>query len=180
MRSDRTAAGADDGPPSGSARRGIRGWIDRVKVPGWVLTSAPFRTLAPKVVPRVHRAVHRLSGGRLLDTTANPMCLLVTTGARSGRPRETPLAAVPIEDGRLLVVGSNFAAERHPAWTANLLANPRATVTFRGDTHPVEARLLTGEERAVRWEELLRWYPNWRDYSHVTDREFRVFELRRP
>lgn len=179
MRSERTGADDGDDAPTGSPRRGVRGWIDRIEVPGWVLTSAPFRALAPKVVPRVHRAVHSLSGGRLLDTTANPMCILVTTGARSGRPRETPLAAVPIEDSRLLVVGSNFAADHHPSWTANLLAHPRATVTFRGDTHPVEARLLSGDERADRWEQLLRWYPNWRDYSQVTDREFRVFELRR-
>lgn len=175
-RPDTTAAPPSD---SGGRRGGLLGRVDRIKIPAKVLSSAPFRAAAPRVLPVLHRAVHRLSGGRLFDTTANPMCLLTTTGAKSGRQRETPLAAVPVEDGRLLVVGSNFASERHPAWTSNLLAEPRATVTFRGETYPVVARLLAGEERAQRWEELVRWYPNWRDYSTVTDREFRVFQLDR-
>lgn len=161
--------------PKAGARRGR--WIDRVRIPSRVLTSAPFRAVAPKVLPIAHRAIHRLSGGRLLDTPANPMCLLVTIGARSGLERETPLAAVPVGGRGLIVVGSNFASEHHPAWTANLLAHPDATVTFRGETYPVVARLLSPDERADRWEELVAWFPNWRDYSTVTDREFRVFEL---
>jgi len=105
------------------------------------------------------------------------MCMLHTTGARSGQPRDTPLAAVPVEDGKLLVVGSNFASDTHPAWTANLIAHPDITVTFRGRTFPVSSRLLSGDERSQRWDTLLEWFPNWSDYTEVTDREFRVFEL---
>lgn len=105
------------------------------------------------------------------------MCMLVTIGARSGQPRETPLAAVPIEDGKLLLVGSNFASEKHPAWTGNLLANPEATVTFRGSTYTASTRLLSAEERDERWDVLVAWYPNWREYTAVTDREFRIFEV---
>ncbi len=157
----------------------VTAWIQRVKIPNSVLISRPFRTVAPKVIPRMHRTLNHLSGGRLFDTTANPMCLLVTTGARSGQRRETPLAVVPLDDDRLLVVGSNFAADHHPAWTFNLLAHPDATVTFRGDTYPVRARLLTGEERDARCDELLAWYPNWRNYSEISQREFRIFELSR-
>ena len=153
--------------------------MKRVKVPARVLSSAPFRWAAPKVLPPTHKLLHRLSGGRLMfDSQRQPMCMLHTIGARSGEPRETPLAAVPVEDGALLVVGSNFASPRHPAWTAHLLAHPDATVTFRGRTYPVTARLLNDRERADRWDLLLEWFPNWRDYTEVTDREFRVFELR--
>lgn len=103
--------------------------------------------------------------------------MLVTIGARSGQPRETPLAAVPIEDGKLLVVGSNFASEKHPAWTGNLLANPSATVTFRGSTYPVSTRILSTAESEERWDVLIAWYPNWVEYTSVTEREFRIFEL---
>jgi len=148
------------------------------KVPGAVLASRPFRAVAPRVIPPAHRWVLRITGGRtMLDSAAQPMLMLVTTGARTGQRRETPIAAVPRPDGRFLVVGSNFARESHPAWTANLLAHPEAEVTFQGSTFPVTARLLTGDERAASWEELLEWYPGWRNYLEVTDREFRVFEL---
>ena len=75
------------------------------------------------------------------------------------------------------MVGSNFAREHHPAWTANLLAHPEAEVLFRGRRIPVRARLLGGDERASRWPTALAWYPQWATYDEVTDRELRLFEL---
>ncbi len=148
-------------------------------MPAGVLVSGPFRRLAPAVLPQTHRFLHRLSGGRWIvgSTASQPMCMLHTIGARSGEPRDAPLGAVPIEDGKLLVVGSNFASDKHPAWTTNLIAHPEVTVTFKGRTFPVSARLLSGQERKDRWDLLLEWFPNWSDYTAVTDREFRVFEL---
>jgi deazaflavin-dependent oxidoreductase (nitroreductase family) len=163
--------------PAPGMPRGLR-WLTAVKVPGVVLASRPFRWLGPKVFPRFHRLVLRASGGRtMLDSKAQPMLMLTTVGARSGERREAPVATVPLERGTYLVVGSNFARDRHPAWTGNLLAHPDAEVTFRGRSFAVTARLLTGEERAACWDEALEWYPGWRDYLEVTDREFRVFEL---
>lgn len=166
------AAAGTDGRPTLVSR------VRSVKVPGRVLASRPFRAVAPKVLPPLHRFVLRATRGRtLLDSAAQPMLMLHTTGARSGQPRQSPIATVPVEEGKLLVVGSNFARETHPAWTHNLLAHPDATVVFRGETFGVTARLLHGDERSARWPELLEWYPGWDDYTHVTTREFRVFEL---
>jgi len=113
----------------------------------------------------------------MLDSRAQPMLMLRSTGARSGKLRETPVATVPVDGDRFLVVGSNFARETHPAWTHNLLANPDASIIFRGTKIRVTARLLDGDERAARWPELLKWYPAWADYTEVTHREFRIFEL---
>ena len=148
------------------------------RVPGRVLVSRPFRAIAPHVIPPFHRVISRLTGGRtLLDSAAQPMLMLTTTGARTGRLRETPLAAVPLEQGRFLVVGSNFAREHHPAWTANLIANPDAEIVYRGIRTPARARLLEGAERERRWRTAVGWFPGWIDYVTVTDREFRLFEL---
>ena len=148
------------------------------RVPGRVLVSRPFRAIGPRIIPPFHRAISRLTGGRtLLDSAAQPMLMLFTTGARTGRLRETPLAAVPLEKGRFLVVGSNFARENHPAWTANLIVNPDAEIVYRGERRPVRARLLEGDERAQRWRIAVAWFPGWTDYVTVTDREFRLFEL---
>ena len=110
------------------------------RVPGRVLVSRPFRAVGPRVFPQFHRAVSRLTRGRtLLDSAAQPMLMLITKGARTGQTRDTPLAAVPLEEGRLLVVGSNFAREQHPAWTVNLIANPDAEIMFRGERMSVRA-----------------------------------------
>jgi deazaflavin-dependent oxidoreductase (nitroreductase family) len=142
------------------------------------MASRPFRAVAPVVFPPMHRFIVRVTGGRtMLDTRAQPMLLLRTTGARSGQRRETPLAVVPRPDGRLVVVGSNFARETHPAWTVNLLADPNAEVVYQGRQFPVTARLLSDSERSDLWPELLEWYPGWDDYVRITDRPFRIFEL---
>ncbi|MFV0317593.1 MAG: nitroreductase family deazaflavin-dependent oxidoreductase [Microthrixaceae bacterium] len=149
-----------------------------IRVPAKVLASGPFRKLSPRVIPAFHRAVLKASGGRtLLATRANPMLMLTTTGARSGQERRTPLAAVPRTDGGFVVVGSNFAAEKHPAWTANLLAHPDATINVEGREAEVRARLLPEEQVQVLWPDLVAWFPNWVEYTNVTDRRFRVFAL---
>ena len=148
------------------------------RVSGRVLVSRPFRAIGPRVIPPFHRAISRLTGGRtLLDSAAQPMLMLTTRGARTGQLRETPLAAVPLEAGRYLVVGSNFALDHHPAWTANLIANPDAEIVFRGERRPVRARLLEGAERERRWQTAVAWFPGWTQYVTVTERQFRLFEL---
>jgi len=172
--SDRQVGKARPEPDPDSAPTPPKGF----RMPIRVVLSRPFRTLGPAVVPRVHRAINRITRGRtLLDSAAQPMLMLYTTGAQTGQTRETPLGAVPLEEGRFLVVGSNFAREQHPAWTANLLANPHAEIVFRGKRTPVKARLLAGTEREARWQTAVAWYPLWIQYDAVTERELRLFEL---
>ena len=143
-----------------------------------LLTSGPFRRIGPHVFPPFHRLVVRVSGGRtLLDTRSQPILMLTTTGARSGQRRDTPLAAVPLPDGSFYVVGSNFARESHPAWTANLLHEPAAQVLFRGTQADVNAVLVDGDAREDAWTEVVRWFPSWVSYTTVTTREFRIFHL---
>ena len=48
---------------------------------------------------------------------------LVTTGAKSGQPREVQLTY--FHDGSdPILVASNFGGQKHPAWYYNLKANP--------------------------------------------------------
>ena len=167
---DRSTGESDPGQPP-APPKGFRG-------SGRLLVSRPFRIIGPHVFPPLHRAINRLTKGRtLLDTPAQPMLMLITTGARTGRLRETPLGAVPLEGGRLLLVGSNFAREHHPACTGNLIANPDAEIVFRGKRTQVRARLLEGADRERRWQTAIVWFPVWTRYVTVTDREFRLFEL---
>lgn len=137
-----------------------------------------FARLGRVIVP-ADRFVGRLTRGRLVALGLVPSLLLTTTGRRSGEPRTTPLLCIPAEDA-LLVVGSNWGGPRHPAWALNLLANPDATVTRRGETYPVKADLLTGEERARAWQLALREWPPYRTYAaRAGGRELYLFRLRR-
>lgn len=140
--------------------------------------SAWFAKVGPKVVPPLDRALHRLSGGRfLLGQYIVPTLVLTAVGHRSGLPRQIPLACLPEPDGSFVVVGSNFGRENHPAWTTNLLNEPKVEVSYRGRTTPVTARLLEGAERAEVWPRLLAVWPTYDRYVERSGRELRVFRL---
>ncbi|MFJ9740589.1 nitroreductase/quinone reductase family protein [Streptomyces sp. NPDC101166] len=144
------------------------------------MSSAPaFAKVAPHVIPALDRAVHRLTRGKvLLSAQMLPGVVLTATGARSGRPRRTPLACMPEEGGRSwLLVGSNFGRPGHPAWTANLLAHPDAEISFKGADLPVTARLLTGRERAAAWQAALAFWPPYATYQARVEREIRLFRI---
>ncbi len=141
-------------------------------------TSPAFRKVGPKVVPRLDRFLHRVTGGRVIVSRLMvPSLVLTTTGARSGQARDTPLACVPDDDGGWWVVGSNFGQERHPAWTANLLAEPNALVSYRARTTPVRADLLSAEQKAAVWPRLTATWPAFDDYVESSGRDLRVFHL---
>jgi len=111
----------------------------------------------------------------LFGPISMPELLLTTTGRKSGQKRVSPLSYVRDGD-RALVLGSNFGQETHPAWSANLLAEPQASVTMGGIEIPVTATLLTGDERQRGMDKFLA-YPMYRSYLSRTDRELRLFAL---
>lgn len=137
----------------------------------WVARVA--RALTP-----LDRAVQARTSGRasLTGALGMPTVLLTTTGRRSGQPRSVPLTFARHGDG-LLVIGSNFGQAHHPAWSANLLAHPTATVAMRGVRWRVEARLLDESEKAEAWPELLRVWPGYAAYQERSGRDLRVFLL---
>jgi deazaflavin-dependent oxidoreductase (nitroreductase family) len=145
-----------------------------------VSTTRVFARLAPRALPAVDRAVHRISGGRtLMSGWLLPSLMLTTTGARSGLLRRTPLVCVPEPGGTWLLVGSNFGRAGHPAWSANLIAHPRARVEWQGEEIEVGARLLAGAERQAAWAEALRMWPPYATYQSRVTREIRLFRLAR-
>ena len=137
--------------------------------------SATIRSLVP-----VDRWLLRRSGGRytILGPFGSPVLLLTTTGARSGKLRTTPL--IYLHDGAgILLAGSNFGQERHPAWSTNLLVHREATVAIGGVDFPVAATLLQGDARAAAWQQFASAAAPYRAYVLRTDRMIRVFRLAR-
>lgn len=145
-----------------------------------VATTRAFAATGGKVLPPIDRFINRVTGGRVvLSAMLVPSVVLTTTGRKTGQPRKAPMATLPTDDGAFLVVGSNFGKEHHPAWTANLLANPEATLTYKGKDIPVVARMLEPDEKAKVWPDLLRIWPAWTSYTERSGRDLRVFRLER-
>jgi deazaflavin-dependent oxidoreductase (nitroreductase family) len=146
-----------------------------------VSSTRGFAKVAPHVIPALDRAVHRITRGKfLLSAQMLPGVVLTSTGARSGLPRRTPLACMPEDKGRTwILIGSNFGRDGHPAWTANLLAHPEASVSWKGRDIEVTATLLTGEERAAVWKTALAFWPPYATYQARIEREIRLFRITR-
>jgi F420H(2)-dependent quinone reductase len=106
-----------------------------------------------------------------------PICLLTTTGRRSGRPRTVPLLYLPDDDGQIVVVASRGGMSSHPAWYLNLMADPRATVEFGSRRRLMLARQATDTERSELWPVLTAAYRHFDAYQQRTDRLIPVLLL---
>jgi deazaflavin-dependent oxidoreductase (nitroreductase family) len=118
---------------------------------------------------RAHRALYRLTGGRLLWTTDNKRgwgaLRLTTVGRKSGRERSVIVGY--IEDGpNLVTLAMNGWDEGDPAWWLNLEAHPDAVVRLaRRDPRPVRARRAVGEERDRLWRQWIEVEPQLDAYA---------------
>lgn len=133
-----------------------------------------------RVLHRIDRPVHRLTGGRHTLTSllsGLPVVMLTTTGARSGRPHTVPLIGIPTDRG-VAIIASNYGQYRHPAWYHNLLAHPEAEIVVLGTDRRVRAIPLEGERRAAVWRQGLLVYPGFAQYERrASHREITIFEL---
>ncbi len=125
------------------------------------------------------RAIQKATGGRwsLVGKDVVPGLVLTTTGRKTGQPRDVPLLYA--RDGEAYVVtASNLGQDHHPAWSGNLLAEPRAVALIDGRSIDVVADLATPEEKARVWPLVVSVWPAYDTYVTRTDRDIRVFLLR--
>ena len=122
--------------------------------------------LLAKSLRRIDDGVLRLTSGRRTFAgiaTGLPAVVLVTTGARSGQIRRSPVLGIPFEDA-IAVVGGNFGQPAGPAWTYNLAAHPDAEIEYGGQTIAVTARLAVGAERTAALATAIDAYPPYETY----------------
>lgn len=138
----------------------------------------PVRDLAMKVMTTSHRAVFRLSGGRLLGRTAGMDAIEVTTiGRRTGEPR-TVMLTVPLEHGgHPVVVASRGGDDAPPRWFLNMQAHPEVTVRDRHGERRCLARVLDDAERAEVWPKITAKYGGYAGYEKRTTRVIPVVVL---
>ena len=104
------------------------------------------------------------------------LLLLTTTGAKSGKPRLTPLAYLRIDD-KMLIVGAYVGANTDPAWVHNLRANPHVHIEIGTESFDVIARELPPAERDEVFPKITVAAPGVADYQAKTSRVIPLFEL---
>jgi F420H(2)-dependent quinone reductase len=125
----------------------------------------------------VHRAVYRLTGGRVGGKIGGArVLLLTTTGRKSGRPRTQPLLYTPAGAG-YAVIASKGGAAQHPLWYRNLQANPHVEVTVGRETRKALARDAEGDERERLWRAMTSVYAGYDRYAEKTSRRIPVVVL---
>ena len=128
----------------------------------------------------VHRAVLKVSGGRIgYQAAGMPVLELVTTGRRSGTQRAVMLTS-PMRDGAAwVVVASRGGDDTHPAWFLNLRDNPHVQVAIQSAPRvPMLATVATPEERARLWPQIAGQFRNYAGYQKRTQREIPLVLLR--
>jgi deazaflavin-dependent oxidoreductase (nitroreductase family) len=120
----------------------------------------------------------KLSGGRIGNKFSHgaPVCLLTTTGRKSGKQRT--VALIYAEEGDAIVmVASKGGATKHPLWYLNLAANPECEIQIGSETRKLRARRASDEEKEKIWPKLNEVYPEYENYQARTARNIPVMFL---
>ncbi|MGF7122689.1 nitroreductase family deazaflavin-dependent oxidoreductase [Rhodococcus sp. TAF43] len=145
------------------------------------LLDTQFTRSLVKWMSKTNVVVYRVTGGRIggkwrIGSAAKhglPICLLTTTGRKTGEPRVTPLVFLE-DDDRIVLVASQGGQPMNPMWYLNLKADPKVTIQIRSQVRNLVARVADDDERAQLWPKLLAMYPEFDDYQAWTDRQIPV------
>jgi deazaflavin-dependent oxidoreductase (nitroreductase family) len=121
----------------------------------------------------------RANDGKVTGVFAGrPLLLLTTTGAKSGRPRVSPLVYTTDGD-RIVTIASKGGAPTNPDWYHNLVANPTVTVELPGETFQARATVIEGAERERLYDAQAALMPGFAEYQQKTTRQIPVVVLER-
>ena len=133
-----------------------------------------------KAMNTIHRAMLKVSFGRVGWNVANmPVLELTTTGRKSGLPRSVMLTSPLQEGATYVVVASRGGDDKAPAWLYNIEAEPVVEVVVNGkQKQQMTARVATAEERARMWPLVIADHKNYEGYQKRTDREIPLILLK--
>ncbi len=132
------------------------------------------------VASKLDPIIYRKTNGRMISAgkPTLPMLLMTSIGRKSGQARETQLAYLA-DGGDYIIVASAMGQARHPDWRYNIEANGDVEVLTDGQSFKARAERLSDEEKADFWPKIKRAIPQMNVYERRTDRNIRVFRLRR-
>lgn len=130
------------------------------------LMLQPVSKILARILQPVDEFTRRLTRGKhtVTELVGLPVIELETIGARSGQPRSHPLIGIHLGE-KIVLIGSNFGNQRHPAWVHNLRAHPECFVQANGHTGSYLARETNGDERADYWALALDYYKGYAAYE---------------
>lgn len=134
-----------------------------------------------KVGSRLNTRLYQATGGRLGKYwrvgagfgKPVPVCLLTTTGRKTGEARTAPLIFLRKGD-TFILVASQGGLPKNPAWYLNLVADPKVTIQLGKETFALTARTASDAERAELWPELVAAYADFDTYAAWTERTIPV------
>jgi deazaflavin-dependent oxidoreductase (nitroreductase family) len=135
------------------------------------------KTTLIRTATNIHVAVIRSSHGKLAAHMGpQDLCVLTTTGRKSGVERRNPVAYFPHSEG-LAVVASANGSDKNPAWYLNLVANPEVTVEIDGVERPMTARTASDAEKEQIWPRVVAQVKSFDSYRTKTSRNIPVVIL---
>lgn len=145
------------------------------RLPPWTASQERWADVVIRLMTAANVWAYRLTGGRLGGKFLRgaPVCLVTTTGKKSGQPRT--VALLYLQDGRDVVfVASKGGMSHSPAWYWNMLAHPDVAVQIGGTTTSMRVRKASAAEKAALWPRLCAMYPDYDDYQGRTTRDIPV------
>lgn len=124
----------------------------------------------------------RANGGRPSDgpLKGHPIGIMWTTGAKSGERRRS-IVTTSKDGADYVIAGTNSGNDtKHPAWIANIQADPHVTFEAEGTTSEATAEEVHGAERDRLWANHVAQLPWFAKYlEQITGRTIPVVRVRR-
>lgn len=134
---------------------------------------------ATEVTPWVAKqlaAIDEAGTTEAVDLNGMKIVVFTIRGRTSGKLRRVPLMRVE-KDGAYALVASKGGAPEHPAWYANLRANPQIDVQDGAEVRSGTVRELSGAEREEWWDRAVEAFPPYAEYQDKADRTIPVLLL---
>jgi deazaflavin-dependent oxidoreductase (nitroreductase family) len=137
---------------------------------------------SPEKWVRDQVAEFEASDGRranVLERTGDPIVVITSVGASSGKLRKNPVMRVE-HDGAYLAVASKGGAPEDPVWAHNFRAHPVVDLQDGADKATYDVRELPdGPERDEWWQRAVETWSTYGEYQKRTDRLIPLFLLER-
>jgi deazaflavin-dependent oxidoreductase (nitroreductase family) len=111
-----------------------------------------------------------------LRDTGDPIVVITSRGARSGKLRKNPVMRVE-RDGIYVAIASKGGSADQPEWYYNFVEHPEVELQDGPERKTYRVELVEGEERADLWKLAVDTWPTYGEYQKKTDRQIPVFKL---
>ena len=111
--------------------------------------------------------------------TGRKLLVLHTTGAKSGKHRETPLVTMNNADGNCFIIASAGGSPKHPAWYHNLIAHPEVSIEVGTEKYDAIARVAEEPDRTQLYRQIAAKYDFFNTYEREAGRIIPVIVLER-